>query len=710
MLNIFNYQLSINLNPFLLVLFLALAVIYVVYIYKYTLPQTSVFLRIILITTRSLVLVLLLLLIFEPTLIVNNEDEEKPVVPIFIDNSSSMSNFNSSIADEVFDIIDAQTSSNNTQYKFFSFDSRVDEINKDSVRLLRYNRGITNFEEVFNHLSNSDDYITSAVIISDGIINDGSSSIYQAENLDFPVYTIGIGDTSEISDIYVSSILNNRFIYKQTPTVVATEISNENLADENVTVTFLENNKRIDSQEIKLSESGINRVTFEYLPKESGKQKLTIQVSQLDNEHNFENNVRSTFIDVLENKLNILVISGSPSADFKAVYNSLNQVDEYEVNKFIQINESDFLGNNFAAKLDSAQVLVLINFPYGNTNDEIIQKVLRKISIDKTPFFNLLGADLSLLSLNKINNLLPFTQGQSFGEVFLAEPIFSEQNSNFISGKLEDFSSKLVFPPVFYPNGNFNIKPGIQVIASTKVNNIQTDMPMILSQNDALLRSITFIGSNFWKWRFKSEINKKNVFDQLVYNSIQWLRVSDRQRKFFVEPNKDIYAQGETVEFVGELYDDKLEPINNASVAIQINSGENSIPAELINEGNGIYRGEVNISSQGDFTFSAVALVNGMKINETSGKFNIGEVDLEKLQTVMQKNYLKMIASLTGGNYTYISDSKNQFNKIETFNRNKTKVSVSSITYDPLSLETILVLLILLLSLEWFVRKKEGML
>ncbi|RJP61531.1 MAG: hypothetical protein C4543_03250, partial [Ignavibacteriales bacterium] len=548
-------------------MFIALAVIYVVYIYKYTLPQTSVFLRIILITTRSLVLVLLLLLIFEPSFTVNNEDEEKPVVPIFIDNSSSMSNFNSSIADEVFDIIDEGTSSNITEYKYFSFDSRVDEINKDSVGLLRYDKGITNFENVFNYLSNSNDYLTSAVIISDGIINDGSSSIYQAENLNFPVYTIGIGDTSEISDIYVSSILNNRFIYKETPTVVATEISNENLAGETVTVTFLENNKRIDSQEIILSESGINRVTFEYVPKESGKHKLTIQVSQISNEHNFENNIRSTIIDVLENKLNILVISGSPSADFKAVYNSLKQVDEYEVNKFIQINESDFLGNNFAAKLDSAQVLVFINFPYGNTNDEIIQKVLRKISIDKTPFFNLLGADLSLLSLNKINNLLPFTQGQSFGEVFLAEPVFSEQNSNFISGKLEDFSSKLVFPPVFYPNGNFNIKPGIQVIASTKVNNIQTDMPMILSQNDALLRSITFIGSNFWKWRFKSEINKKNVFDQLVYNSIQWLRVSDRQRKFFVETNKDIYAPGETIEFIGELYDDKLEPINNASVA-----------------------------------------------------------------------------------------------------------------------------------------------
>lgn len=709
MLNIFNYQLSINLNPFLLVLFIALAVIYVLYIYKRTLPQTSVFLRIILITTRSLVLVLLLLLIFEPTLIVNNEDEEKPVVPIFIDNSSSMSNFSPSVAEKVFDIIDAQTSSNNTQYKFFSFDSRVDEINKDSVGLLRYDKGITNFENVFNYLSNSNDYLTSAVIISDGIINYGSSSIYQAENLNFPVYTIGIGDTSEISDIYVSSILNNRFIYKETPTVVAAEISNENLADENVTVTFLENNKRIDSQEIKLSESEINRVTFEYVPKESGKHKLTIQVSQISNEHNFENNIRSTFIDVLENKLNILVISGSPSADFKAVYNSLKQVDEYEVNKFIQINESDFIGNNFAAKLDSAQVLVFINFPYGNTNDEIIKKVLSKISKDKIPFFNLIGADLNSISLNKINSILPFSHGRSFDEVYLAQPEFSDQNSNNIFTNT-NFSDKQDFPPIAYPNGNFNLKPGIQVIANAKVNNIKTDMPMILSQNNALVRSINFIGSNFWKWRIKSEITTKNVFDQLIYNSIQWLRVSDRQRKFFVETNKDIYAPGETIEFIGELYDDKLEPINNAEITIQIKSGQNNIPAKLINEGNGIYKGEVNISSQGDFTFSAVAQVNGMKINETSGKFNIGEVDLEKLHTVMQKNYLKMIASLTGGNYTYISDSKNQFNKIETFNRNKTKVSVSSITYDPLSLEIILVLLILLLSLEWFVRKKEGML
>ncbi|KUG26880.1 hypothetical protein ASZ90_003287 [hydrocarbon metagenome] len=76
----------------------------------------------------------------------------------------------------------------------------------------------------------------------------------------------------------------------------------------------------------------------------------------------------------------------------------------------------------------------------------------------------------------------------------------------------------------------------------------------------------------------------------------------------------------------------------------------------------------------------------------------------------MQKNYLEMIASLTGGAYYYIDNSSDAIRDIETLNRNKIKRTVLSTTYDPLSFEFILLIIILLLTIEWFIRKKEGML
>lgn len=710
MLNIFNYNLSINLNPYLLILLAIIATGYAVYIYKHTIPQTSQLLKIVLISARSIVLVLLLMLIFEPVLTITNTEEHKPIIPVFIDNSSSIINDDPSFQNKIKNLVEDIHSTENLEYEFYFFSGDVAKVGKDSVKMLSNNGALTNFQNIFEKLKSDNRYLTSAVIVSDGIINDGSSSIYEAEELKFPVYTIGVGDTTKVTDVYINNILNNRFIYKETPTVVAAEISNQNLTGEEVTVSFKENNQIINSQKITLSESGINRVVFDYIPPAEGRQKITIEVSRASGETNFDNNLRSTFIDVLENKLNILVIGGAPSADFSAVYQSLKSVDEYNPNKYLQINSNEFLGENFEQKLDSAQVLFFVGFPFENTPDELIQKVKSKILEKNLPYFYLLGSNAESINLNSINELLPFTQTRTFEEVFLAQPIFIDKNSSLITSEKNGKLNPDNLPPVAYPNKGFRVKPGSRTIATAKVNNISTEFPMIITNNQAGRRSIAFLGGNVWRWKIDSEINDGNFFDQLLYNSIQWLRVSDRQKKFFVETSKQIYAAGEQVTFIAELYDDKLEPVNEGDISIKISGGGNNYSLKLINTELGIYTGSINIPQQGDFNYSAEAKLNEVTTAEYEGKFNIGEVDLEKLQTVMNENYLKMLASLTGGTYNYIDESDEVFRKIETLNYNKIKETVSSVTYDPLSLESILLILILLLSAEWFIRKKEGML
>lgn len=710
MLNIFNYNLSINLNPYLLILLAIIATGYAVYIYKHTIPQTSQLLKIVLISARSIVLVLLLMLIFEPVLTVTNTEEHKPIIPVFIDNSSSIINDDPSFQNKIKNLVEDIPSTENLEYEFYFFSGDVAKVGKDSVKMLSNNGALTNFQNIFEKLKRDDRYLTSAVIVSDGIINDGNSSIYEAEELKFPVYTIGVGDTTKVTDVYINNILNNRFIYKETPTVVAAEISNQNLTGEEVTVSFKENNRIINSQKITLSESGINRVVFDYIPPAEGRQKITIEVSRASGETNFDNNLRSTFIDVLENKLNILIIGGAPSADFSAVYQSLKSVDEYNPNKYLQINSNEFLGENFEQKLDSAQVLVFVGFPFENTPDELIQKVKSKILEKNLPYFYLLGSNAESINLNSINELLPFTQTRTFEEVFLAQPNFIDKNSSLITSEKNGKLNPDNLPPVAYPNKGFRVKPGCRTIATAKVNNISTEFPMIITNNQAGRRSIAFIGGNVWRWEIDSEINDGNFFDQLLYNSIQWLRVSDRQKKFFVETSKQIYAAGEQITFIAELYDDKLEPVDEGDISIKISGGGNDYSLKLINTELGIYTGSINIPQQGDFNYSAEAKLNEVTTAEYEGKFNIGEVDLEKLQTVMNENYLKMLASLTGGTYNYIDESDEVFRKIETLNHNKIKETISSVTYDPLSLESILLILILLLSAEWFIRKKEGML
>jgi len=710
MLNIFNYHLSLNLNPYLILLFIAVTVLYIVFIYKFTIPQTSKLNRVILISIRTIILTLLFILLFEPKLTVIDIEEQKPIIPIFIDNSSSILYHDASVKERINELIENAPTSKEVNFEYYFFDAEPKKISLDSIKNLSFDGGLTNFEKVFNNLKADERYITSAIILSDGIVNDGSSSIYQVAELNFPVYTIGIGDTTKTTDAYVKNILNNRFIYKETPTVIAAEISNQNLADEVAVVSFKENNRVIESKQIKLNSSGINRVTFDYYPEEAGKQLISIEINRLENETNFENNIQSKFIDIIENKLKLLVIGGSPSADFSAVYQSLKAIDEFSVSKYLQISSTEFISDNLNQKLDSAEVIVLVNFPYKNTPTNIIQQVKEKIERSNTPFFNLIGSDIQLLNLSQVQELLPFIQSGNYNELYLAQPSFSEQHASMILDEELRRFNKLELPPVAYPNVGFRVKPGSQVIATSRINNISTDFPMIVSQNTPAYRSITLIGSNIWRWRTTSERREINFFDQLIYNFIQWLRVADNQRKFFVETSKDIYAVGETIEFIGEIYDDKLEPVRDASITLDIENSGNSFSLKLEHEDNGIYKGQLNIPYKGDYSFKAEAEIGGIKSKTYNGKFNIGQLDLEKIETVLQENYLEMIASLTGGAYYYIDNSFGMLRDIETIYRNNIKRTTLTSTYDPLSFESLLLIIILLLTLEWFIRKKEGML
>ena len=708
MLNFSNYQISLNINPVFLILVIPLIGLFVWYIYKYTIPQTSPIKKYLLITTRSIALLLILLLIFDPSITETSEEEQKALIPVFIDNSASIS-YESNV-DQIRELVTDLSANEKLNYKFYSFGNGINELNIDLIDSLIFNSTATNIEQVFSQLNQSDEFISSTLLITDGIINDGSSSIYQSNKLKFPIYSIGVGDTSKITDLYVSSVLSNRFLYQDTETIIAAEISNRDLDGESITVSLLENNKVLRTKNIELDASGYNRVVFDYLPKSAGKQKITIQTSTIEDEDNFENNSRSKFVDVLKNKLNILIVSGTPSADLRALNQTLMEFDEYEVNEFVQINETKQIGDDFNSMLDSAQVLVLVDFPISNTKPNLIANVSKAISEHAKPVLFINGSNLQLEQFKKLEEFLPVSANRSVNEIYLAQPKISSTPLGIINSDEITGFDETDLPPVSYTNFSFQLKPGSNLLASAKINNVETQFPLIAARNEAGKRSIALLAGNIWRWKISPNEKSREFFSKLIRNAIQWLRVTANRKTFFVETNKDIFASGENIKFNAELYDDKLEPISNAEISVDINSQSKSYNVKLAPQGEGLYNGEISITDRGDATFRATARVDGLQVNQASGRFNIGEIDLEKLQTVMQSNYLRQLAINTGGEYQYINNSSALIDNLENSNKNKSKVTTSSITINLLSSEILLLLIIIILSIEWFIRKREGML
>ncbi|MDZ7626304.1 MAG: hypothetical protein U5J96_17900 [Ignavibacteriaceae bacterium] len=474
-----------------------------------------------------------------------------------------------------------------------------------------------------------------------------------------------------------------------------------------------EDNKFISQQTVILSNAGVQNVSFDYKAQTSGEKKLSIVLSNLKDEFTTANNKQVFYVNVLSNKIKVMLLASSPNADLTFIKNSLKRDESIEVNSIVQLSRDKFQDKLNYQTLDSADVLFLIGFPSDATPEELLNRVILKIKEDKVPYFLTLSAGVSINKLLRFGNELPFTFNQNFAgnrEVQpyilpeqITNPILQHPDKNFI-----DSWNNL--PPVLQPSVIFNPRIESKTLAQIKVNNSVVNSPLILSNNFSGKRSISVLAKDIWKWKLQIAPKGLDLFDSFIVNSLRWLKASEEQKLVKVKSSKKNFSQGERIEFSGEVFDESLNPISDAGIKIRISSAKNKYETDMQNVGPGLYEGSIVINETGDFSFSAEATTDSRSLGKDNGSFNIGEIDIEMTNPVMNYQFLNLLANDTGGEFFFPDDYSSLLNILKELkiNSSKEKVVTSEITL--WSDTWMLVIAVLLFSLEWFIRKRNGML
>lgn len=711
MLAMENIGIHFSGNVFLLILGSLLAIFFTIYVYRITIPNISKAYKIFLIIIRSIAILLLLLLIFEPILTYTNKLIINPKNLIFVDNSKSISvNKNKN---DIKSLID--NFNNKKNVNVYTFGSNINEVDKDSLNKIDYSEASTDFNKIFKFISNNNFDISSLTIISDGNITEGISPIYESEKLNFPLFTIGIGDTTIKKDAYISKVDFNRYIYANTPTKISATINNIMFPNKTVYVSFFEDNKLIERKNIVLTKDGINNLSFDYLPKDFSEKKLSIKIDNIVGEENIINNIKTFFINVLKSKLKILLISGSPSNDLSILKTTLNGNKDYFVNSLTLISNSTFLEKgNINNLLDSSDIYFFIGFPSNSADTEFISKIKNKINIEKKPFLFLLSNNIDFGKLNLIVDELPFNLNNPNNNIDEVIPsiVKSELSNPILQISDEDIlKSWNNLPPVYQSRSDFAVKHGAKVLSEIVLNNIPINKPLIISNNIAGKRSISILASGIWRWKLISENEKNNIFDRLIFNSVKWLNSNENKKRIIIKPTKKLFALNEDVEFTAQVYDESFNPISNAEVnaAVKHIKTNTSTNINFTSKGSGLYQGVLQTNVSGDYSFTGTASLNDKLLGNDSGKFNVGEIDQELVSTKLNSELLKLISKNTNGLYFPIS-KKNEFLELlsdKNMNSKTTKLINSEVSL--WSDEWFLIIIVLLFSIEWFIRKRLNM-
>lgn len=703
-----EFSLSISSGTFLLILGIILFALFSIYIYKYTLPKLDRKAKILFILFRSFILAFILFLLFDPVLSIISRTPDNPINYVFIDNSRSISLKDSIKHTTEINELLTKFNEYNLPVKFITFGRSNNELGENDK--LNFSEPVTNFENIFNYLDSVKRNIVSTTIISDGIITEGSSPIFRSEKMNFPILTVGVGDTSLEKDIYISNVNYNKFIYVGSPTTIEADIINNGFSGTNSVAYLYEENKLIDSKEIIFNETSLNQIKFDYTPKNSGEKKLSVYIKNLPDEITEKNNRYNFYLEIMKEKIRVSIIAGAPSTDLTFILSSLSADENIIINKFINVSDNKILEEKNLFAQDSTDLIFIIGYPISKSKSELDNLINNYLITKNKPFFLVLNSSTDLRKLKSFEKILPVVITSQNNSLIEVQPDVQINNVGLIFSDLADNAVWEKLPPVNRLNANFSLKPESMLIANSKIRGIPTNTPLIAAKSFGAQRSIIILAQDIWKWKLQLANDKSNFFDKFIISSSKWLIKNDKQNNFIIRTSKKNYSTGEPIEIYAELYDQSFNPISEAEIKINISKKDFEKELILSPFQNGIYKTTLDILESGDFVINGTAAISNTSLKSDPIKFNIGDMEIEAIERRMNINLLSNLAKNSSGKYFPIEEKDRIIDEIIELQKGKNKDNLSIDEYLLWSNYWILSIIILLFTVEWFYRKRFGML
>ena len=632
---------------------------------------------------------MLAFLLLEPMIRHISIEKEKPVLLVAIDNSQSMvlSKDSGWVRGEIennFNLLNEKLSAKfNIVPYHFSSETKAGLANQ-------FNGKETDFTGLFNEVENnySNRNLGAVLICSDGIFNKGINPLYVSRELKFPVYTLAVGDTTEVMDLHIKKINHNPVAYLGNQFPVEIVLHAKKLKGIKGTLSVSKEGKILEQRPFDISSSGWTQsFNFLFNAEKPGVARYTATVTPAAGEKNKFNNTASFVIDVVDNREKVLILAAAPHPDIAAIKSAIESNKNYEV--------ETALANEFSGPLKSYGLVICHMLPWSTSSS--VKTELENKSI---PYLLISSSATDAVPGMKING-----PAGKFNEV---DVLFNSSFSLFtISVELKNYIGN--FPPLQSPLGTYNLSQDVNSLLFQRVGAVETENPVIYFTANALNKSGVILGDGIWRWKLRDYADHQNfnLFNELINKSVQYLTVKE-DKSFFRLFNRKIFNENEEISFDAEVYNKSYELITEPDVTATItdNTGKKYEYTFSRNEKN--YKLSGIFFPPGEYVYEARVKLNGNLLFK-KGTFTVTEIISEKVNQVANHQMLYNLSRQTGGKMYY----KNQFEELITELNGKDDIKTISYEQkkltDLINFRWLFFVLLGILTLEWFTRKRNGL-
>lgn len=645
---------------------------------------------------RFSVVSILAFLLMSPLLKAVMREVEKPVIVIATDHSES--------------IIAGKDSS----YYLKQFVSEIDQLAialEDKFTVVRYSFGDhfsegedsafthkeTDFSSLFDELETrySNRNLGAVVLASDGIFNRGVSPVYSSTWLKAPLFAIALGDTTVKKDALITDINHNSiaFLGNKFPAEI---IVNANKAvGETAVVMLSKGGQTIFTQRLTIDKENYTiAVPVELEATAVGIQKYSVSVSTLEGEENTVNNYADFFVEVLDSRQKILIVAAAPHPDIAALKLSIEGNDNYQVTTGI-------LGE-LSEPVNKFNLAILHSIP---TENALGQKLLGDLSAAGIPVWYITGASGRFTQFNELETGLRISiNGSRANE---CQPVTIKDFPLFsLSDDVVNFIPRL--PAVATPFATFNSTTAVTPFMKQKIGNLNTEFPLWVFSEQQGRKVSVFAGEGIWRWKMTDYATHGShlLFDELVGKTIQYLSLQE-ERSFLRVSSPASKRENEEVLFDAEVYNQSYELIQSSDVFLKLTDEKGTEYKYTFSKTGSAYHLNAGLKSPGEYTWEATSKV-GKETYAKKGKFAVTQLMAERSVTTANHRVLNNLAQAHNGQVVYPDGILSLTQIIEG------REDIKPVVYNPQKLIElvqmwwIFAILLSLLTLEWFIRKRQG--
>jgi hypothetical protein len=607
---------------------------------------------------------------------------------------------------------------------------------------------------------------SSIVLITDGQHNGSENPLdlaKRAGSMDKPIFVIGVGDPHPPKNLAVSEVYTRDRAYPDEPFEIETVLQTSQVGDAGmpprVDVQLIQQRVNPQSRELEAPETvetksvalppagGRTRVEFEHILNRPGNYVFSIEVKPVENETEIADNRKSApEMEVVDEKIRILLISGLPNWDYQHLQRLLQRDSSIAVSCWLQSMDETRPqeGNEPISRLPRSMEelgkynIVMLIDPNPAEFDRSWIELLQDFSRNKAggvlfmagPQFT--SEFITMNRLAGLRDLLPVRFGNhefidSIQALADAKditpgkmlPVMHNLNHPVMSFRNDTAQNQQIWsqmPNVLWSFPTMNAKPTARVLLERgDLIGESGNQPLMVAGRYGA-GSVLYMGFH-GAWRWRSVGVQAQYYDRFWIQVVRFLvetRSLQGSRRGFVDLEKTEYELGNRITIMARALDAQFQPLTTPEINAVIQAADGRlqrVPLKPVPQQEGRYEGSFVAQRTGSY-LASLDLGNGEEKVIDPVPFRIVTPSIETESFWLNEKLLKEIAAASGGKYFRLDEFASLSEELPAISTRAEFNGPPEPLWDatPLLRWLTLILPAVLLTVEWSIRKWKKLL